>query len=64
MASSADCESVCVAMSCGGVTPGGAYDFIWDSVRPITGKFLVNYFQYQEFVGCICMLNYWFSSNG
>ena len=38
MASSADCESVCVAMSCGGVTPGGAYDFIWDMVKPMTGN--------------------------
>ena len=25
-------------------------------------KFFFNYFQYQEVVGCICMLNYWFSS--
>ena len=30
---------------------------------PMTGKYFVNYFQYQEFVGCVCMLNYWFSSN-
>ena len=41
--SSADmcCGSVCVAMSCGGgfFTPGGAYDSVWDSVRPMTGKF-------------------------
>ena len=26
-------------------------------------KYFVNYFQYHEFVGCICMLNSWFSSN-
>ena len=25
--------------------------------------YLINYFQYQEVVGCVCMLNYWFSSN-
>ena len=58
------CGSVCVAMSCGGgfFTPGGAYDSVWDSVRPMTGKYL-NYFQYQEDVGCACMLNYWISSN-
>ena len=40
--SSADmcCGSVCVAMSCGGgFTPGGAYDSVWDSVKPMTGKF-------------------------
>ena len=44
-------------------TPDGAYDSAWYSVRPRTGKYFVNYFQYQEFVECICMLNYWFSSN-
>ena len=59
------CESVCVAMSCGGgfCSPGGAYDSVWDSVKPMAGKYLFNYFQYQEVVGCACMLNYWFSSN-
>ena len=29
----------------------------------MTGKYFVNYFQYQEVVGCVCMLNYCFSSN-
>ena len=29
----------------------------------MTGKYFFNYFQYQEFVGCVCMLNYWFRSN-
>ena len=43
-------------------TPGGAYDSVWDCVRPITGNYLLNYFHYQEVVGCICMLNDWFSS--
>ena len=58
------CGGVCVAMSCGGecFSPDGAYDSVWDSVRPLTGKFFIKYFQYQEFVGCVCMLNYWFSS--
>ena len=66
--SSADCPDCCrtvyVVMSCGGgfFTPGAAYDSVWDSVKPMTGTFF-NYFQYQEFVGCVCMLNYWFSSN-
>ena len=52
-------------MSCGGgfFTPDGAYDSVWDSVRPLTGKYTINYFQFQEVVGCVCMLNYWFSSN-
>ena len=51
-------------MSCGGsFTPGGAYDSVWDSVKLMTGNSFFNYFQYQEFVGCVCMLNYWFSSN-
>ena len=43
------CGGVCVAMSCGG--PDGAYNSIWDSVRPMTGKYIVYYFQYQEVVG-------------
>ena len=31
------CGSVCVAMSCGGgfFSPGGAYDSVWDSVKPM-----------------------------
>ena len=59
------CGGVCVAMSCGGggFTPDGAYDSVWDSARPMTGKYIINYFQYQEDVGCVCMLNGWFSSN-
>ena len=37
------CESVCVAMSCGGgFTPGGAYDSVWDSVKPMTGNYFFN----------------------
>ena len=48
-------------MSCGGgFTPRGAYDSVWDSVK-LTGNTFFYYFQYQEFVGCVCMLNYWFS---
>ena len=52
-------------MSCGGgfFTPDGAYDSVWDSVKPLIGKYTINYFQYQEDVGCVCMLNGWFSSN-
>ena len=58
------CDGVCVAMSCGGgfLTPDGTYVSVWDSVMPMTGKFF-NYFQFQEFVGSVCMLNYWFSNN-
>ena len=29
----------------------------------MTGKYAFNYFQYQVDVGCVCMLNGWFSSN-
>merc|ERR1719374_508450 len=49
---------VCVAMPCdgGSFTPDGAYDSLWDSVTPMTGKYTINYFQYQEDVGCVCML--------
>ena len=51
-------------MSCGGgfFTPGGAYDSVWDSVRPMTGNYTFS-FQFQVNAGCVCMLNYWFSSN-
>ena len=57
------CGSVCVAMSCGGgFTADGTYDSVWDSVKPVTGNSSY-YFQYQGFVWCICMLNFWFSSN-
>ena len=49
-------------MSCGGgFTADGFYDSVWDSVKPVTGNSSY-YFQYQGFVGCICMLNFWFSS--
>ena len=53
-----------VSMSCGGggFLPDGAYDSVWDSVKPVSGKYFFNYFQCQEAVGCICMLNYCFSS--
>ena len=37
-------------------TPGAAYDAVWDSVKPMTGNFF-KYFQYQEFVECVCILN-------
>ena len=33
------------------VSPGGAYDSVWDSVKPISGNYALNYFQYQEDVG-------------
>ena len=39
------------------------YDSVWDSVRLMTGKYFVYYFQYQEDVGCVGLLNGWFSSN-
>ena len=72
--SSADCSDtavpmcsfhVCVAMSCGGgsFSPDGAYDSLWDSVKPMKGKYTINCFQYQEDVGCVCVLNDWISSN-
>ena len=54
----------CVAMSCGGgFTPDGAYGSVWDSVKPMTGNFFFYYFQYQEDVDCVCVLNGWLSSN-
>ena len=51
--SSADmcCESVCVEMSVVVVSPGCAYDSVWDSVKLISGNYALNYFQYQEDVG-------------
>ena len=35
-------------------------DSVWDSVKPQTGKLFFIYFQYQEVVRCVCMLNGWF----
>ena len=32
-------------------------------MKPIAGKFLINYFQHHYDVGCVCMLNGWFSNN-
>ena len=71
---SADCTdsstSMCsggvrVATQCGGgsFTPEGAYDSLWDSVKPKTGEDTINYSQCQEDVGCVCMLNDWIRSN-
>ena len=58
------CDVFASRCRCGGgfLTPDGTYVSVWDSVMPMTGKFF-NYFQFQEFVGSVCMLNYWFSSN-
>ena len=52
-------------MSCGGgsFSPDGAYDSLWDSVKLTKGKYAINCFQYQEDVGCVCVLNDWISSN-
>ena len=60
---STDCTDS--AMSCGGgsFTPDGAYNSLWDSVKPMKGKYTINCFQYQEDVGCVCVLNDWISSN-
>ena len=35
-------------MSCGGdsFSPDGAYDFAWDTVKPMKGKFTINYIQF------------------
>ena len=54
----------CVAVSCGGesFSPGDAYEFAWDSVMPMKGKYTINFLQYQDFVGCFCMLKDWISS--
>ena len=71
---SADCTdsstSMCsggvrVATQCGGgsFTLDGAYDSLWDGVKPKTGEYSINYSQCQEDVGCVCMLNDWISNN-
>ena len=48
-------------MSCGGggFTRDGAYDFVLNSVRPMTGKYFFIYFQYQDDVGCVCDVVWW-----
>ena len=59
--SAAPCAAGVFASRCR--SPGGAYDSVWDSVMPIAGKFLINYFQHHYDGGCVCMLNGWFSNN-
>ena len=38
-------------------SPDDAYDSAWNSVKPMKGKYTINYFQYQDVVGCVCMHN-------
>ena len=38
-------------------SPDDAYDSAWNSVKQMKGKYTVNYFQYQDVVGCVCMHN-------
>ena len=47
------------AMSFGGesFSPDGAYDYAWDSLKPMKGKYTINYIQYPDVVECVCMLN-------
>ena len=55
-------ERVCVAMSCGGgFSPDGAYGSMGQRDAD-DWKYTFDYFQYQRDVGCVCMLNHWFSS--
>ena len=53
----------CVAMSCGGesFSPGGAYDFAWDSVKPMKGNTPSITSSTPVDVGCVCMLYIWWS---
>ena len=57
--SSADCPdsaALCAAgvfasrcrVVVGFFSPGGAFDSVWDSVKPMTGKYFFNYFQYHS----------------
>ena len=41
----------------------GAHDSLWDNVKPMTGKYTINCFQYQEDVRCVCILNDWIISS-
>ena len=38
-------------------SPDDASDSAWNSVKPMRGKYTINYFQYQDVVGCVCMHN-------
>ena len=46
-------------MPCGGgsFTPDVAYDSLSDSMKLMKGRYTINCFQYQEDVGCVCILN-------
>ena len=54
----------CAAMSfgCESFAPAGAYDYAWVSVKPMKGKYIINYIQYPLDVGCVCTLNDWICS--
>ena len=58
--SSSDCGGVCVTMSCGCgfFSPGGVYDSVWDSVRPMIGNTPSIPFSTLD-VECVCLLYDW-----
>ena len=42
-------------------TPDSLDDSGWNTVAPVTRKYTANYFSYKSGVGCVRMLNDWFS---
>ena len=54
----------CVAVSCGGesFSPGGAYEFAWDSVKPMKGYTLFITSSTKTLLGVVCMVKDWISS--
>ena len=52
--SAAPCAAGVFASRCrvvgGFFSPGGAYDSVWDSVKPISGNYTFYYFQYHHIV--------------
>ena len=55
-------DSVTPVATGGVITPDGLYDSGGDMTTPETGRYTANYFSYKYGVGCVSMLNDWFSS--
>ena len=55
-------DSMTLVATGGEFTLDGLYDSGGDSTTLVTGKYTANYFSHKYGVGCVCMLNDWFSS--
>ena len=57
------CWYVAISSGGGSFSPEWCLRFCVGQRFADEGKYTFNYFQFQEVVGCVCMLHFWFSSN-